>query len=103
VVGLHSYPTQACRLPSCWPTLSSLAARSPLLIGEIGDSSEGRVKYLNVALPFADAHQVSYLAWTWNPWSHPENVLITAWDGTPTQGEGRFFRNHLLAVSGQRN
>jgi hypothetical protein len=99
IVGLHSYPGQGCRLPDCWPTLAPLAARAPLLIGETGDSKNGPVTYLNIALPFADDHLISYLAWTWNPWSNPDDVLITAWNGAPTQGEGKFFRDHLLAVA----
>jgi endoglucanase len=100
VAGLHSYPTQGCVLPSCWALLKPLAASVPLVIGETGDSATGPVTYMNKELPAADNFGLSYLAWTWNPWQNPDDVLIRDWLGTPTSGEGAYYRAHLLQTFG---
>jgi endoglucanase len=45
---------------------------------------------------YADTQGWSYLAWTWNPWQDPADVLIADWTGTPTAGEGAAWKAHLL-------
>ena len=100
IAGIHLYPAQGCQLPDCWGDMAPVAARVPVVIGETGDSAGGPVTYLDKALPSADQHGLSYLAWTWNPWDHPDDVLITGWDGKPTPGEGSYYRDHLASVAG---
>jgi len=57
------------------------------------------VAFLPDFLTWADEHGVGYLAWTWNVWDHPDNVLVKDWHGKrPTPGEGTFFRDHLLGL-----
>ena len=44
---------------------------------------------LDKALAWADQHGLSYLAWTWNPWQDPSNVLIKD-DPRVGAGDGPF-------------
>ncbi len=99
VAGWHSYPGQPCSPQSCWDqVIAPIAGQLPVLVGETGDSAAGAPSYLPGFLPWADSHHVSYLAWTWNPWANSDNVLIKDWNGTPTNGEGTYYRNHLLSL-----
>ncbi len=102
IAGLHSYPGQGCVFPACWTNsngpIAPVAAAYPLIVGETGDSAAGPITYINQELPFLDSVGVSYLAWTWNPWGNPDDVLIQDWSGTPTTGEGAYYRAHLQAT-----
>jgi endoglucanase len=52
--------------------------------------------FLNALMGWLDAHQMSYLAWTWNIWG-PECSsfgLIADYSGTPTQ-YGQIYKAHL--------
>jgi hypothetical protein len=57
--------------------------------------------YIETYMNWADAHGVSYLAWTWDAWgsSHPES-LITDYTGTPTRPYGSGYQQHLAALAG---
>ncbi|MGA8015981.1 MAG: cellulase family glycosylhydrolase, partial [Candidatus Dormiibacterota bacterium] len=100
VASWHSYPLESCDTLTCWDAnLAPLAARYPVVVGEIGDSAEGPETFLPTFLPWADAHGLSYLAWTWNAWGDPSNVLVTNMEtGTPTPGEGAYYQRHLLSM-----
>ncbi|HXX90898.1 MAG TPA: cellulase family glycosylhydrolase [Acidimicrobiales bacterium] len=99
IVGAHMYPgAVTCLAPSC-PSIETLAATHPVVIGETGDSSAAPATYLPTFLPWADAHGLSYLAWTWNPWGNADDVLIQDWSGTPTTGEGAVYQAHLAALA----
>jgi hypothetical protein len=100
IVGAHEYPGQGCGEPTCWSRVfGALGARHPVLIGETGDHARRAPSpFFGRFLAYADAHGWSYLAWTWNPWSNPDNVLISDWGGTPTVGEGQAYRAHLQST-----
>jgi hypothetical protein len=99
IAGWHSYPQQGCSPQACWnSTIAPITAQVPVLVGETGDSSAGTQTYLPTFLPWADSHGVSYLAWTWNPWQDGANVLVKDWNGTPTTGEGAFWKAHLASL-----
>jgi len=70
----------------------------PIVTGEVGDSVCGSPSYMPELLPWATAHGLSYLGWTWNTWGDCENVLIKDYDGTPTTNYGQTFHD-LLAVA----
>jgi hypothetical protein len=54
---------------------------------------------MNTLLPWADSRGISYLAWTWNAWGNPADVLVISMAaGTPTAGEGSFYRKHLASL-----
>jgi endoglucanase len=96
VAGWHVYPGQSCSSTACWDSvIAPIAQRFPVVVGETGDSSGGAQIFLPRFLSWADRHGVSYLAWTWNPWQDGSNVLIKDWGGTPTDGEGAFYKQEL--------
>ena len=100
IAGWHSYNGQPCGVASCWnDVIAPLAASVPVLVGETGDSATSTPTYLPTFLPWADAHGLNYLAWTWNVWGDADNVLVRTWDGSsPTAGEGTYYRDHLRSL-----
>ena len=95
VASMHAYNFNTCRTRECWDgTIAPLALEVPVLLGEVGeDDCSGT--FLTKLLPWADAHGIGYLGWTWNPWDCKKGpALITDYDGTPTPF-GRAFRAHL--------
>jgi hypothetical protein len=95
----HSYNFNGCVTSTCWDSqIGTLAARVPVVAGEIGQNSCAH-DYIDQVMTWADAHGVGYLAWTWNPWgvcASSGNDLITDWNGTPTSTFGEGFKAHLL-------
>jgi endoglucanase len=71
-----------------------LAAGYPVVMGETGDyvASLAAATWFPVVLPWAKANGVGAIAWTWNVWPEPQNVLITSSNGTPNAGEGTLFK-----------
>jgi hypothetical protein len=100
VAGWHSYPGQPCGKRSCWEdVIRPLSSSVPVVTTETGDRVDAPVSFLPDFLTWADGHGVGYLAWTWNVWDYPDNVLVKDWHGKrPTPGEGTFFRDHLLGL-----
>jgi len=105
VASFHTYNNTGCP-ESCWnATILPLTEHVPVVTGEFGDF--GCVDtYINEYMPWADAHGVSYLAWTWNSteapsyWSCSEGpALITNYNGTPT-AYGGGLKEHLTALAG---
>lgn len=101
VVSWHSYPEETCDTATCWNSaIAPLARQYPVVVGETGDSSDGPETYLPTFLPWADTHGLSYLAWTWNAWANPSDVLVTNMEtGAPTPGEGAFYKRHLVQLA----
>ena len=82
----HSYNFNACSTVSCWNTqIAPVAAKVPLIAGEIGENN-CQDSYVTPLMKWMNAHQASYLAWTWNTdfncFSGPG--LITSYNGQPT-------------------
>ena len=80
---------------------SVLNAGVPLVLTETGDhNAPGTVgsPFVSKVLPWADKAGASYLGWTWNVWGNNDNVLIKDKAGTPTDGYGAYFQQHLLCV-----
>ena len=79
-----------------------LSAGVPLVITEVGDhNSPGTTgaPFVSIVLPWADDHGASYIGWTWDVWQNHDNVLIKDNTGTPTDGYGIYFRQHLLCLA----
>ena len=80
-----------------------LAANFPVLITEIGDhNANGTVgaPFASKVLPWADRNGVSYLGWTFNVWpGKDDHVLLKNASGTPTDGFGQYFKQHLACVA----
>jgi endoglucanase len=80
---------------------SVLNAGIPLVITETGDhNADGTVgaPFVSKVLPWADKVGASYLGWTWDVWQNHDNVLIKDKAGTPTDGYGAYFKQHLLCL-----
>jgi endoglucanase len=79
---------------------SILAAGIPVAMTEIGgQNTDGTPScpICSTVTSFADAEGISVMAWAWDIWGDPENVLIKDVNGTATDGLGVFYRNWLLA------
>lgn len=96
----HVYNFNSCADVGCWnSTLAPVAARVPLVAGEIGENtcSHG---FVDQVMKWFDDHGLSYLGWTWNTWDCSAGPsLITGYDGTPT-AYGTGLRDHLRALQG---
>ncbi|MGQ4336323.1 cellulase family glycosylhydrolase, partial [Streptomyces hayashii] len=81
----HVYNFNSCADAGCWnSTLAPVAARVPLVAGEIGENtcSHG---FVDQVMKWFDDHGLSYLGWTWNTWDCSTGPsLISGYDGTPT-------------------
>ena len=75
-----------------------------MITGELGESGCTDT-YIDQYMPWADAHGISYLGWTWNSTGPPSNwscsqgpALITNYDGTPT-AFGSGLKEHLASLA----
>ncbi len=80
-------------------TIGPVAQVVPVIFGETGetyDDSSCTGNNARIILPWADAHNVGYAAWTWNTWGTCGS-LISAFNGT-VRGSGYaiYVRDHLL-------
>jgi endoglucanase len=93
----HVYNFNFCGSVSCWQReYAPVAAHVPLIAGEIGESP-GTGAFVTSYVDWADAHAVSYVAWTWDVWGCSEGpVLITSYTGAACPGYGASYRTHLL-------
>jgi hypothetical protein len=110
----HAYPaygttfgTAAYTLPgggeaSFVNAQAALAAGVPVIITETGDHNlKGTVgaPFMSKLLPWADRAGISYLGWAWDVWQNGDHVLIKDKNGTPTDGYGVYFKQHLGCVA----
>jgi hypothetical protein len=82
--------------------VQAIAATVPVVITETGDhDASGTVgsPFDSIVLPWADTNGVSYLGWTWDPWGSADFDLILDASGTPTDGYGQYFHDHLACVA----
>ncbi|MGW0286483.1 cellulose binding domain-containing protein [Streptomyces sp. NPDC003236] len=95
----HVYNFNTCASESCWnSTLAPVAAKVPLIAGEIGENtcSHG---FTDQVMKWFDDRNLSYLGWTWNTWDCSSGPsLISSYDGTPT-AYGAGLRDHLRALN----
>jgi endoglucanase len=96
----HAYSFNRCANESCWDSeIAPLAQQVPVVLSEFGQDNCG-FDYMQRLVNWADAHDIGYLAWTWNPWGCTTGaVLIRDWAGTPEPGVGEGYRAHLLTQS----
>jgi endoglucanase len=110
--SLHIYSFGGCHTLGCYRGAPSNVARHvPLVIGEFG--ADLTVGYSTIAtgcparysghtgfdatfLRWADAHHLSWLAWTWNPWGDCMS-LVTNLSGHATTPYGVRIRTALRA------
>ncbi|MFI6845297.1 cellulase family glycosylhydrolase [Kitasatospora sp. NPDC050467] len=95
----HIYNFNSCASEACWTsTLAPVAARVPLVAGEIGENTCGHA-FVDRVMKWSDDRGLSYLGWTWNTWDCSSGpALISGYDGTPTTF-GTGLRDHLRALN----
>ena len=111
VASAHIYGNNSCGAQNngacLTQTVSPVAAQVPVIFGETGetyDDSECTSKNMQVILPWADAHNISYLAWTWDPWGNCD-ALISDTNGTAntTTPAGAtyatYVHDHMIATT----
>ena len=99
----HAYLMPPCYAMQCWDSqIAPIAQLYPVVIGETGDNICAPINFVSWLLPWADAHGISYLGWTWNTWAGSmhlcSNVLITDYSGSPTANFGQYFHDHLMSL-----
>jgi hypothetical protein len=105
VVSFHTYNFSGCNDEACWNAqIAPLAQAVPLITGETGESG-CKHTYIEAYMPWADAHGISYLGWTWNSttapsfWSCSEGpALIKTYAGKPT-AFGAGLKRHLAKLA----
>ncbi len=79
----HIYNFSWCNTLACWDSEAApVAQQVPLVLGELGQSDRGSA-FVTSLMDWMDARQGSYLAWEWDVWGQPLD-LIANYDGTPT-------------------
>jgi hypothetical protein len=105
IVSFHTYNFSGCNVEACWKaTIAPLAKKVPVVSGEIGESG-CTDSYIDTYMPWADAHGVSYLGWTWDSTGAPSHwscsrgpALIKNYAGVPT-AFGIGLKEHLAALA----
>jgi hypothetical protein len=93
VADIHVYGDGGCTSAACWAAqILPVSAQVPVVAAEVGQSTCTGT-FAETFFNWADAHRVSYLAWTWDTWGCPE-ALVTSYTGTPTAW-GATFRAHI--------
>ena len=111
VAEAHIYGNNSCGAQSSGAclttTIAPVAAAVPVIFGETGetyDDSECTSANMRVILPWADAHNVGYAAWTWDTWGDCLS-LISSYNGSPntTSPAGaayaRYVHDHISSLS----
>jgi endoglucanase len=79
----HIYNFSWCNTQPCWDsTAAPVAQQVPVVLGELGQDDSGSA-FVNSLMDWMDARRGSYLAWSWDVWGQPLD-LIQSYDGTPT-------------------
>jgi hypothetical protein len=92
IAGIHNYGGTGYSTPAQWDSsYAPTALQVPVTIGEMGFDG-----YIEQLMPWADAHGIGYLAWTWDVWTNGEG-LISNYSGTPTT-YGLGFKNYLAGL-----
>lgn len=81
----HVYNFSWCSTRACWDaTAGPVAQQAPLVLGELGQDDRGSA-FVTSLMDWMDARPGGghYLAWVWNVWGSPLD-LVAAYDGTPT-------------------
>lgn len=99
IASVHIYNYSACANVGCWNTeLAPVSKVVPIVTGEVGQRTCGS-SFIRAYMTWADAHGISYIAWTWDTWDRScGDVLIRSFRGTPTV-LGAAFKSHISSLS----
>ncbi len=97
----HVYPVgQICHELTCYNnTAAPVAGQVPLIATEFGEGVDGAcgVTNSNILLDWLEAHNASYVAWTWDTWGSDcaDLSLILDYNGTPKDPNGTNYKARL--------
>jgi hypothetical protein len=106
IAEAHVYGKNTCATTGCFDSqMAPILATTPLLFGELGETYDGSdcngsSSSTSAFMNWADAHGVSYQAWTWDTWGSCNLSLITSYSGTPYGVYGTYVKTHLLSFGG---
>lgn len=88
----------AGKQPSDWNrAFGELASRAAVIAGEFGSYNCG-TSYIAQAISYFNAHQMSWLAWTWGPNGCGGPSLLSAWPNVPSAPYGSYIERQMLAA-----
>lgn len=89
----HIYNGSWCASRACWDsTAAPVAVQVPLILGELGQD-DGGSGFVTSLMDWMDQRGGSYLAWDWDVWGAPLDV-ISSYDGTPSP-YGQTFKDRF--------
>jgi endoglucanase len=96
-ISVHVYNFNAAKRSVTWDhwVNMGLLSKVPFVTGELGET-DCTAHFIDTYMSWADAHGVSYLAWTFNSGSCPEPRLINS-SGNPT-AYGAGYKDHLAHI-----
>lgn len=82
------------------PLMFTIVLSMTLLSSSVAHENDCASHFISTLMSWLDAHEIGYLAWTWNPYNCSSTPsLITSYTGTPTNfGQG--YKSHLLTLGG---
>jgi endoglucanase len=115
IASVHVYSFNRCSNLRCYNgAMKRLAARVPMLIGELGPdltvpyttaldnycppADVGKTAFDSTLLNWASSNKVSWTAWSWNPWGDCWS-LVKNFAGAPASAYGLIIKS---ALAGQR-
>jgi endoglucanase len=109
VVSFHTYNWTACNSVSCWnDSVAPVATQVPVVTGEFGERDCSST-YSSQFMAWADQHDISYLAWSWQPSNAATHGctasnlgLLSTWKGpsaSPSSQVGPTVESHLAQLS----
>jgi len=102
IAEAHIYGKNVCATSACFKaTLAPVARRVPLIFGETGetyDASSCASTNISAILGWADAHGVSYEAWTWDTWGNCSALIDDYATGAPHSPYASWVRAHFSAT-----
>jgi hypothetical protein len=90
IASFHTYDWTACASVACYNAdVVPVAASVPVITGEFGEK-DCATSFNDSFMNWADAHDISYLAWSWQPPYPSETrcVGVTASNGNDISGTG---------------
>ena len=106
-MSFHTYAGTACDTVTCWDeSVAAVSTRVPVITGELGES-DCSAAYIDAYMQWADGHDISYLAWSWQvpppgtSCARANEYLISSWDGSPSviAPAGAAFAHHLATLA----
>jgi hypothetical protein len=96
-ISVHVYSFNSDNTPSSWDLWLPLMQQLPFVTGELGEN-DCTSNFIDAYMTWADAHDVSYLAWAFNVGACDSPSLITDNNGDPT-AYGAGYKAHLAALA----